>query len=529
VNLLVTDPSGQQAGFTSDGSEVDQIPGAALIGPCSPITDNIVSVTIPYPLAGAYSVQAFPSCASTSGSPYTIEIQNANGSQTYSGIVYLGGSSQTTFVSIASSGQISITTPIPTPIHIPSYHPSITIVLSSSTITAGGSITAAATLTGASPTAGGTVTYWYSPGSTCSGPYYVVGSPVTVTDGIVPNSQPQNFSKAGSYSWIAAYSGDYNDQGAESACESLTVTDPVPSLSTTLSQTIIGVGQSVTGSATLTGVLNAGGTVTYEYFSGSTCSGAPTTVGSPVTVTDGGVPNSAPQAFSTPGYYSWNAVYSGDANNLGATGGCRTLTVNASPMTFTLSCSHASVAVGATVTCKAKVVGSGSAPTGGVVWSTDSAGTLSSTSCTLSKHKSYSTCSVKFTPTVAGSSVVLTASYGGDSKNFPSAGTYSLTVTTKATKTTVSCTPKSAVAGSSMIVTCTAKVTGYSPTGMVSWFQSGTGSVSLTSTECTLSQGTCSVTMTGTTAGKVTLQATYSGDLNNRGSSGTAKLTIKKA
>jgi hypothetical protein len=130
-------------------------------------------------------------------------------------------------------------------------------------------------------------------------------------------------------------------------------------------------------------------------------------------------------------------------------------------------------------------------------------------------------------PTAVASSVVLTASYGGDSKNFPSAGTYSLAVTMKATKTTVSCTPKSAVAGST--ITCTARVTGYLPTGTVSWSQSGTGSVSFSSTTCTLSEGKCSVTMTASTSGHVTIAATYAGDSNNQSSSRTAKLTIKSA
>jgi hypothetical protein len=104
--------------------------------------------------------------------------------------------------------------------------------------------------------------------------------------------------------------------------------------------------------------------------------------------------------------------------------------------------------------------------------------------------------------------------------------------TMRATKTTISCSPKSAAAGSSTVITCTAKVTGYLPTGKVSWSQSGTGSVSLSSTTCTLvsaslTQGTCSVTMTGSTTGQVTMTATYAGDPNNQSSSRTAKLTIK--
>ncbi|MGD0478412.1 MAG: hypothetical protein ABSB29_09650 [Nitrososphaerales archaeon] len=85
------------------------------------------------------------------------------------------------------------------------------------------------------------------------------------------------------------------------------------------------------------------------------------------------------------------------------------------------------------------------------------------------------------------------------------------------------------------VITCKARVIGYLPTGTVSWSQSGTGSVSLASTTCTLTslknpnRAMCSVTMTGTTAGKVILQGTYSGDPNNQGNSRAAILTIKIA
>jgi len=202
--------------------------------------------------------------------------------------------------------------------------------------------------------------------------------------------------------------------------------------------------------------------------------------------------------------------------------------------TTSVSCSHASVLVGTTTSCKATVQGTGSAATGTVTWSGGGSGSFSSAPCKLSPQKSFSTCSAKFTPTVAGSPLTITASYGGDPKNAPSAGAYSLTVTLKVTRTTVSCKPTSAVAGSSETITCTARVTGNSPRGTVSWSQSGSGSVSFNSTACTLAsvgptQGTCSVTMTGKTAGRVTGQATYGGNRSNQGSSGTFRLTIKDA
>ena len=104
-----------------------------------------------------------------------------------------------------------------------------------------------------------------------------------------------------------------------------------------------------------------------------------------------------------------------------------------------------------------------------------------------------------------------------------------MAVAIAATNTTVSCTPKSAVAGSSTVVTCKAKVTDYSPTGTVSWSQSGTGSVSLDSISCTLSQGACYAMATGSVGGQVIMNATYSGDSNNQVSSRTAALTVKKA
>ena len=203
-------------------------------------------------------------------------------------------------------------------------------------------------------------------------------------------------------------------------------------------------------------------------------------------------------------------------------------------VTFTTTCSPSSPVVGKATTCKATVTTSGSkAATGTVTWSipalaSSGSGKFSKLTCKLSKGA----CSVKFTPAAAGP-VVVEANYGGDSNYKAAAAGYSMLVTPTTSKTTASCSPTSAVAGSSKTITCKAKVTGYLPTGTVSWSQSGAGSVSFSSTTCTLTslknpnQATCSTTMTGTTAGKVTVLATYGGDSNNKVSSHTAKLTIK--
>ncbi len=99
--------------------------------------------------------------------------------------------------------------------------PTITTNLSSSKITAGGSVTDSATLT-LSFQAGGTATYNVFSTGDCTGTSTIV-STVTVTNGAVPNSASRTFNTPGNYSWSAVYSGDPNDNGATSSCEPLVV------------------------------------------------------------------------------------------------------------------------------------------------------------------------------------------------------------------------------------------------------------------------------------------------------------------
>ena len=74
--------------------------------------------------------------------------------------------------------------------------------------------------------------------------------------------------------------------------------------------------------------------------------------------------------------------------------------------------------------------------------------------------------------------------------------------------------------------TCDVVVTGNSPTGTVSWSQTGPGSVSFSSAKCTLSSGQCEITVTGESLGPVSLTAAFLGDLNNDPSSGTSSITV---
>jgi hypothetical protein len=211
------------------------------------------------------------------------------------------------------------------PLTITKASPTISTLLSSLSIVVGSSVYDTATISGGyNPT--GTVQYEYFSGSSCGGSPTSVGT-VEISSGTVPNSNSQQIDSAGSYSWMAAYSGDQNNNAESSTCEPLTVNMTTPVLTTSLIPSAAKNGGSVYDTATLTGVTsNAGGTITFYYSatpitSCSTTSAGITQVGLPVSVSGPGTYNSASQPFSK-GTYFWFAVYSGDANNGGATSGC---------------------------------------------------------------------------------------------------------------------------------------------------------------------------------------------------------------
>jgi uncharacterized protein (DUF2237 family) len=202
-------------------------------------------------------------------------------------------------------------------------NPTIATLLSDDNIEVGGTVHDSATLTGATANAGGTVTYTVYSDSACSTGAQDAGTK-TVTNGVVPDSNAITFNSAGDFYWQAVYSGDANNNGATSVCtsEHLVVGKKSPSIATTLSSETIGVGGTVHDSATLSGATaNAGGTVTYTVYTNSACSTGAQDAGTK-TVTNGVVPDSNPITFNAAGDFYWQAVYSGDANNNGATSVC---------------------------------------------------------------------------------------------------------------------------------------------------------------------------------------------------------------
>jgi hypothetical protein len=189
--------------------------------------------------------------------------------------------------------------------------------------------------------------------------------------------------------------------------------------------------------------------------------------------------------------------------------------------TTSISCAPSPAMVTLASTCTATE--RGDSPTGTIAWAANGNGTFSKSSCTLSSG----TCSVSYTPSAPPSSVTITASYGGDTYNPGSSANYSLSAGKDVTTETVRCTPSPAATGST--TTCTASVSGDSPSGTIAWTSSGVANFSPAAT-CTLSAGACAVSYVPSPSSiPITITAAYSGDGNNRGSTGTFQLSTVQA
>ena len=86
---------------------------------------------------------------------------------------------------------------------------------------------------------------------------------------------------------------------------------------------------------------------------------------------------------------------------------------------------------GSTISCVATVtsLAGGNTPAGTVSWTTDAAGTIATSPCTLAGTGASATCSVNYTPTAIGDGThLLTATYGGNVNFTGSNGTQTVTV-----------------------------------------------------------------------------------------------------
>ncbi len=386
-------------------------------------------------------------------------------------------------------------------------------------------------LSGATATAGGSVTYTVYTNNTCTATSTTAGTK-TVTNGVVPDSDPVTFNSAGTFYWQAAYSGDTGNNAAVSGCqtETLVVNPNTPSISTTLSSSSIAIGTSIHDSSVLSGATaTAGGTVTYHAYAGAnTCSGTDL-LNSTKTVTNGVVPDSANISFANAGTYSFQATYSGDVNNAGPVSSvCSTeqLVVNKStpsPTTDTRNASGISgltFAASTTVHDTATITGSVGTPTGSVVFDYFTNGTCSaptsSTSAAIPLVNGFADgTSFAQGPLAAGQYSFL-AHYSGDNNYNPSTASCEPFTIVDASIVLSPLAATNAV-GANHVITVTVNQndgTGVTPApnGTLVTFSlvnsNGATASFVGGNTCTTTGGTCTVTINSPTAGSVAIHAT---------------------
>ena len=223
----------------------------------------------------------------------------------------------------------------------------------------GTSVHDTATISGGFNPIVGSVTYHFLGSLTCDPTSEITSlnsntwpQTVTVSAGLVPNSQSTGPLAAGDYGFKAHFTpGNANNNPTDSVCEpfhvnhadtttsTVVVTDATPSVSLPLSPTpSIALGTSVHDTATVGPQVNGfviGGSVTYHFFASTTC--APTseitslnakTWPQSQTVSAGLVPNSQSTGPLAAGDYGFQAVYSGDGNYNTSTSVCEPFHVN---------------------------------------------------------------------------------------------------------------------------------------------------------------------------------------------------------
>jgi hypothetical protein len=200
--------------------------------------------------------------------------------------------------------------------------PTVTTV-ATPTASAGETISDEATLTGSSGSnATGTITFTvFGPNNaTCDGVGTPAGSATVTGDGTY-SSDAVPVVRAGTYRWIASYSGDANNNEFTTQCNDPNETSEVGKASptvTTVATPTASAGETISDEATLTGSSgsNATGTITFTVFgpNNATCTGVGIPAGS-ATVTGDGTYSSDAVPVVLAGTYRWIASYSGDANN----------------------------------------------------------------------------------------------------------------------------------------------------------------------------------------------------------------------
>src|SRR6202022_2643391 len=200
------------------------------------------------------------------------------------------------------------------------------VTTASAGVPLGAAISDSAALSGgANPT--GTILFrLYGPNdATCSGAIIFTATIPVAGNGTYGSG---NFTPtgAGTYRWIANYSGDANNTATTNACngpnESVVVNQVTPTVVTTASAGVP-LGAAISDSAALSGGANPTGTMLFRLYgpNDATCSGA-IIFAATIPVAGNGTYGSGNFTPTGAGTYRWIANYSGDANNTATTNAC---------------------------------------------------------------------------------------------------------------------------------------------------------------------------------------------------------------
>jgi hypothetical protein len=187
-----------------------------------------------------------------------------------------------------------------------------------------------ATITGGyNPT--GTVSFTFFNNGTCTNTGFAAGT-VAISSGVAHPSSAQGPLTAGSYSFMAHYNGDTNNNAVDGSCEPLTVDKASTTVTTQVhntshqdvTNTAVALGSVVHDNSTVggqVGTIAPTGTITYHFYT-ATCTGTPTDETVAI-----GTESSATSALGA-GSYSFKAEYSGDTNYNASVGDCEPFTVS---------------------------------------------------------------------------------------------------------------------------------------------------------------------------------------------------------
>jgi YD repeat-containing protein len=367
------------------------------------------------------------------------------------------------------------------------------------TITAGASATLSATVTGVSPT--GVVTF--KDGSSTLGTGTLTGSGATTaaTLSVV-------FNTIGSHIITATYEGDATDAPSTSTDKTVAVT--IANTTTTLTAPTTAVaGANVLLTATISNSAVPTGNVTFKE-NGIVLG---------VAAVSSGVATYTTQFLTVGTHANLTAEYAGDANNTSSVSSAQTVNVTIATSTTLLTTSLSTAAVSQPVTLTATV--NGAAPTGTVTFKdgTTTLGTETLVSGAANYIATFST---------TGSHSI-TVVYSGDTNNTASTSPAKVvSVVTKAPTITVLSTDVSqAVLGQTVLLT--AAVTGFTPTGTVT-FKDGTTTKGTGTLSGSGNTTTATLSTTFSTVSSHSLTAVYAGDTNDAASTSAAVvLPVKNA